>query len=211
VEEEVARGKTHLWQRQGSSEGELRYAAWDVNIGMFFSNLVMYFMILASAATLFHAGKTDIATAQDAARALAPLAGKFAELLFAVGLIGSGFLAVPILTGSSAYALAETFGWKRGLNQRPEHAREFYVLIVVSTAIGMLINFAGINPVKALFWTAVINGFLAPPLLVLIMLASNNRKIMGVRKNGPLINFLGWTTALLMSAAAAGLLLTWGK
>jgi NRAMP (natural resistance-associated macrophage protein)-like metal ion transporter len=211
VEEEVARGRTHLWQRQGSSEGELRYAAWDVNIGMFFSNLVMYFMILASAATLFHAGKTDIATAQDAARALAPLAGKFAELLFAVGLIGSGFLAVPILTGSSAYALAETFGWKRGLNQRPEHAREFYVLIVVSTAIGMLINFVGINPVKALFWTAVINGFLAPPLLVLIMLASNNRKIMGVRKNGPLMNFLGWSTALLMSAAAAGMLLTIGK
>ncbi len=211
VEDQIARGKTHLWQRVGTTEGELRYAAWDVNIGMLFSNLVMYFIILATAATLFQAGKTDIGTAQDAAKALTPLAGRFAGLLLAIGLIGSGFLAVPVLTGSSAYALAEAVGWKRGLNHRPQHAREFYVLIVVSTLIGMLINFVGINPVKALFWTAVINGILAPPLLVIVLFIANDKKVMGTRANGWKINVLGWLTALLMSAAVVGLFATWSK
>jgi NRAMP (natural resistance-associated macrophage protein)-like metal ion transporter len=211
VEEEVARGRTHVWQRKGSTEGELHYAAWDVNIGMFFSNVVMYFVILATAATLFRAGKTDIGTAQDAAQALAPLAGRFAGILLAVGLIGAGFLAVPILTGSSAYALAEAFGWKRGLNHKASRAKEFYVLIAFSTLTGMLINFIGINPVKALFWTAVINGFLAPPLLIVIMLVANNKKVMGTRTNGLVMNLLGWTTATLMSAAAVGLVVTWRK
>jgi NRAMP (natural resistance-associated macrophage protein)-like metal ion transporter len=209
VEEEVARGRTHLRQRQGSTDGELHYAAWDVNIGMFFSNAVMYFIILATAATLFRAGKTDIGTAQDAAQALAPLAGRFARLLLAVGLIGAGFLAVPVLTSSSAYALAEAFGWKRGLNHKASRAKEFYVLITISTLTGMLINFIGINPVKALFWTAVINGFLAPPLLIVIMLVANNKKVMGTRTNGLVMNLLGWTTAALMSAAAVGLVVTW--
>jgi NRAMP (natural resistance-associated macrophage protein)-like metal ion transporter len=211
VEEEVAKGRTELWQRKGSTKGELLSAAWDVNIGMFFSNVVMYFIILASAATLFRAGKHDIDTARDAAQALAPLAGRFAEVLLAVGLTGAGFLAVPILTGSSAYALAEAFGWKRGLNHTASGAKEFYVLITLSTLTGMLINFIGINPVKALFWTAVINGFLAPPLLVTIMLVANNRKIMGLRTNGLMMNFLGWSTAFLMSAAAVALMLTWRK
>jgi NRAMP (natural resistance-associated macrophage protein)-like metal ion transporter len=209
VEEEIARGRTQLWQRKGSTEGELRYAAWDVNIGMFFSNVVMYFIILASAATLFRAGKTDIGTAQDAAQALTPLAGRFAGALLAIGLIGSGFLAVPILTGSSAYALAEAFGWRRGLNHKARRAKEFYLLIALSTLIGMLINFVGINPVKALFWTAVINGFLAPPLLVIIMLVANNQKVMGTRINGWPINLLGWAAVILMSAAAVGLVVSW--
>jgi NRAMP (natural resistance-associated macrophage protein)-like metal ion transporter len=211
VEEEVARGRTHVWQRQGSTDGELHYAAWDVNIGMFFSNVVMYFIILATAATLFRAGKTDIGTAQDAAQALAPLAGRFAGLLLAVGLIGAGFLAVPILTSSSAYALAEAFGWKRGLNHKASRAKEFYVLITFSTLTGMLMNFIGINPVKALFWTAVINGFLAPPLLIVIMLVANNKKVMGTRTNGWVMNLLGWITAGLMSAAVVALVVTWGK
>jgi Mn2+/Fe2+ NRAMP family transporter len=211
VEEEVARGRTHLWQRKGSTDGELHYAAWDVNIGMFFSNVVMYFVILATAATLFRAGKTDIGSAQDAAQALAPLAGRFAAALLAVGLIGAGFLAVPILTSSSAYALAEAFGWKRGLNHKASRAKEFYVLITFSTLTGMLINFIGINPVKALFWTAVINGFLAPPLLIVIMLVANNQKVMGTRTNGWVMNLLGWITAALMSAAAVGLVVSWRK
>lgn len=123
VEEEILRGKTQLWQRRGSTEGELRYAAWDVNIGMFFPNVVMYFIILATAATLFRAGKTDIRTAQDTAQALVPLAGRFASILLAIGLIRSGFLAVPILTSSSAYALAEAFGWRRGLNHKATRAK----------------------------------------------------------------------------------------
>jgi NRAMP (natural resistance-associated macrophage protein)-like metal ion transporter len=208
VEEEVARGRTNLWQRKGSTDGELHYAAWDVNIGMLFSNMVMYFVILATAATLFRSGKTDIGTAQDAAQALAPLAGRFAGVLLAIGLIGSGFLAVPILTSSSAYALAEAFGWKRGLNHKASRAKEFYVLITLSTLTGMLINFAGINPVKALFWTAVINGFLAPPLLVIIMLVANSKQVMGTRTNGWAMNLLGWSTAILMTAAAVGLVAT---
>jgi NRAMP (natural resistance-associated macrophage protein)-like metal ion transporter len=210
VEEDILRGKTQLWQRRGSTDGELRYAAWDVNIGMFFSNVVMYFIILATAATLFRAGKTDISTAHDAAQALVPLAGRFASILLAIGLIGSGFLAVPILTTSSAYALAEALGWRRGLNHKAKRAKEFYALITLSTVAGMLMNFIGINPVKALFWTAVINGFLAPPLLVIIMLVANKPQVMGARTNGPMMNVLGWTTTILMSGAAIGLVASWG-
>jgi len=169
----------------------------------------MYFIILSTAATLFKDGKTEIQSAADAAQALRPLAGRAAEALLALGLIGTGFLAVPILTGSSAYAVAEAFGWKHGFNKRPERAKEFYWLIVVSTLLGMMINFAGINPIKALFLTAVLNGFLAPPMLFLIMKVSNNRKIMGARVNGLVLNLAGWVTAAVMSAAAIGLIITW--
>ncbi len=211
VEEQIAIGRKTLRQRKGATDAELQYAALDVNLGMLFSNVVMYFIILSTAATLFKAGKTDIQTATDAAQALRPLAGRAAEALLAIGLIGAGFLAVPILTGSSAYAVAEAFGWKHGLDKRPERAKEFYVLIAVSTAIGMLMNFVGVNPIKALFWTAVINGFLAPPLLVLIMMISNNKQVMGKRVNGRLLNVLGWTTVAVMSVAATGLAATWGQ
>ena len=131
--------------------------------------------------------------------------------MLAVGLIGTGFLAVPILTGSSAYAVAEAFGWKRGFNKRPERAKEFYWLIAVSTLLGMMINFAGINPIKALFLTAVLNGCLAPPMLFLIMKVSNNRKIMGARVNGLMLNLAGWVTAAVMSAAAIALIVNWGR
>jgi NRAMP (natural resistance-associated macrophage protein)-like metal ion transporter len=210
VEEEIAAGRKTLMQRKGATDSELKYAALDVNLGMLLSNVVMYFIILSTAATLFKAGKTDIQSAADAAQALRPLAGRAAEALLAIGLIGSGFLAVPILTGSSAYAVAETFGWKHGLDSRPRRAKEFYGLIAVSTLLGMLINFAGINPVKALFWTAVINGFLAPPLLVLILKISNDRKIMGERVNGKMLNIAGWITFAAMAAAAVALVITWG-
>jgi Mn2+/Fe2+ NRAMP family transporter len=140
---------------------------------------------------------------------LRPLAGRGAEALLAVGLIGAGFLAVPILTGSSAYAVAESFGWKHGLDRRPRQAKAFYGLIALSTLLGTLVNFVGINPVKALFWTAVINGFLAPPLLVLILIVANNPKIMGVRVNGTLLNVTGWITAVVMIAAAVALVAIW--
>jgi NRAMP (natural resistance-associated macrophage protein)-like metal ion transporter len=211
VEELVAIGQKRLWQRRGATDTELSYAAWDVNIGMVFSNLVAYFIILTTAATLFNAGKTDIKSAADAAEALRPIAGEGARILFALGLIGAGFLAVPILTGSAAYAVSEAFGWKRGLDQQPRRAREFYGVIAASTLVGILINFAGINPIDALFWTAIINGFLTPPLLILLMLISNNRTIMGNRVNGPGLNMVGWVTTAVMSAAAIALLLTWGK
>jgi NRAMP (natural resistance-associated macrophage protein)-like metal ion transporter len=209
VEEEISMGRRTLQQREGATDAELRYAAWDVNTGMLFSNVVMYFIILATAATLFKAGKTNIQSATDAAQALRPLAGSGAYFLLALGLIGAGFLAVPILTGSSAYAVAESFGGRHGFDEKPHRAKLFYGVIAVSTLVGMLINFLGINPISALFWTAVINGFLAPPLLIVIMLIANNKKVMGDQINGRWMNILGWATTLLMFAAAIGLVLTW--
>jgi NRAMP (natural resistance-associated macrophage protein)-like metal ion transporter len=211
VEEESSRGRTRLWQRQGATAAEIADAAWDTGIGMFFSNVVMYFIILATAATLFKAGQTDIQSAREAAEALRPLAGSAATALFALGLVGSGLLAVPILTGSAAYAVAETLGWKAGLDQNPGRARPFYGIIVGATVVGLLINFLGVNPIAALFWTAVINGFLAPPLLVVIMCVANNRTVMGHRVNGMGLNVLGWATTALMGAAAIGLVLTWSR
>jgi NRAMP (natural resistance-associated macrophage protein)-like metal ion transporter len=211
VEEEISIGRKRLWQREGATDKELKYAAWDVNIGMIFSQIVMYFIILTTAATLFKSGKTDIQSAADAAEALRPLAGDAAGLLFAVGLIGGGFLAVPILTGSAAYAVSEAFGWKFGFDQKPGRAKQFYAVITVATLIGIAINFLNINPIQALFWTGVINGFLAPPLLVVIMLIANNKEVMGKRVNKRLINIVGWITTLAMAAAALGLILTWNQ
>jgi NRAMP (natural resistance-associated macrophage protein)-like metal ion transporter len=209
VEEEISMGRRTLQQREGATKDELKYKAWDVNAGMLFSNVVMYFIILATAATLFKNGKTNIQSATDAAQALRPLAGAGAYFLLAVGLIGAGFLAVPILTGSSAYAVAESFGGKHGFDEKPHRAKLFYGVIAASTLAGMLINFLGINPISALFWTAVINGFLAPPLLIVIMLIANNKEVMGDQINGRWLNILGWVTTLLMFAAAVGLVLTW--
>lgn len=211
VEEELCMGRETLAQREGATDQELKIAEIDVDVGMLFASIVFYFVILASAATLHVAGKTDIQTATDAAQALKPLSSGVASILFALGLIGSGFLAVPVLTGASAYAIGETFGWKCGLDEKLHTAPRFYAVIIVSTLVGMLINFLKIAPVTALFWTAVINGVLAPPLLIMIMLVSNNRKVMGQRVNGKLTNVIGWTTAAVMSAAALGMFLTWGK
>ncbi len=208
VEEEVSMGRKRLWQRKGATDSELKYAALDVNIGMLLSNLVMYFIILTTAATLFKAGKTDVQSATDAAEALRPIAGDAAKYLLALGLIGAGILAVPILTGSASYAVAEAFGWKYGLDEKPYRAKQFYAVIVGSTVIGMLINFIGINPITALFWTAVLNGFLAPPLMVVIMLVSNNKKVMGERTNTPLINIMGWGATAIMFAGAIALVVT---
>jgi Mn2+/Fe2+ NRAMP family transporter len=128
-----------------------------------------------------------------------------------MGLIGVGFLAVPVLTGSCAYAVAETFGWQCKLDDKPHEAKAFYTVIATSTLIGMLINFVGINPMSALFWTAVINGLVSPPLLVIIMLVSNNRRVMGDKVNGFGTNVVGWIAALLMFAAAIAMLATWNQ
>jgi NRAMP (natural resistance-associated macrophage protein)-like metal ion transporter len=209
VEEDIAHGKRSLAARKGATKAELNYAIWDVNFGMLFSNAVMFFIILAPGATLCTAGKTKVESAADAAQALRPLAGSFATTLFAIGLIGAGVLAVPVLTGASGYAMAETFGWAHGLNKKPKRASRFYLLIAISTGVGMLINFTKINPITALVWSAVLNGFLAPPLLILIMLISNNRSIMGEYVNGRLANTLGWAATAVMFAAAIALVLTW--
>ena len=209
VEEERSQGKLTVGSRAGASDQDLQRAKMDTVTGMLFANIVFYFVILACAATLHAAGKTEISSAAEAAEALRPLVGGAATYLFAIGMIGAGFLAVPVLSGSSAYALAEAFAWKYGLDRKPHQAKQFYAVIAVSTLIGVAINFLGINPIKALFWTAVINGLLSPPLLLLIMLVSNNRAIMGDRVNGRLANVLGWTATAVMFAAAAGMLLTW--
>lgn len=210
VEEEVSQGRTTVRQRRGATRDELTYAAWDVNAGMLASNLVAFFIILTTAATLFRTGQTNVQSATQAAEALRPLAGNFASAIFAVGLIGTGFLAVPVLTGSGAYAVAEAFGWRYGLDKKPGRARQFYGVIIASTVVGLLINYLGINPISALYWTAIVNGIVAPPLLVLIMLVANNRKVMGQRTNGLWANVLGWLTTLVMFGAVVGMLVTGG-
>ena len=211
VEEEISMGRRTLLQRLGATSAELKYAGWDVAGGMLFSNLVMYFIILATASTLFTGGDTTIQSAIQAAQALRPFAGNAAYLLWAPGLIGAGVLCVPILTGSAAYAAAEAMGWKHGLDERPRRAKLFYAAIAMSTAAAILVNFVGVNPITALFWTAVINGFLAPPMLVVVMLVANNKRVLGKHVNGPVSNAMGWATTVAMSVAVIALLLTWGR
>jgi Mn2+/Fe2+ NRAMP family transporter len=176
---------------------------------MFLSNAVMYFIILATAATLHRAGQTDVGTAAEAAEALRPLAGEGAYVLLALGLIGSGVLAVPILTGSAAYAVAEAAGWECSLEDRPGRAKAFYLVMTGCTVGPIGINSLGISPMKALVRSAVINGFLSPPLLVVIMRVANNRAVMGDRVNGRTLNIVGWATTVLMAAAAVALVWTW--
>ncbi|MEP7243356.1 MAG: divalent metal cation transporter [Gammaproteobacteria bacterium] len=209
VEEEIAMGRRTLAKRRGATRTELKYANWDVASGMLFSNVVMYFIMLATAAALFESGKVELQSAADAAQALRPLAGDAAYVLLAVALIGTGFLCVPILTASAAYAVAEALNWKHGLDQKPRRARLFYAVIALSTLLGMLINFVGVNPMTALLWTAVINGLIAPPILVVILLIANNKAVLGNKVNGRLINVVGCATAVVMFAAAIALLLTW--
>jgi Mn2+/Fe2+ NRAMP family transporter len=208
VDEQILMGRRRLWQRKGASRTELRYTLWDTVAGMVFSEIVAYFIILSAGATLFASGQHDVASATEAAQALRPLAGNFATVLFAVGLIGAGVLAVPVLTGSAAYAAAEAFGWRSGLNHRPSAAPEFYAVIAAATVIGMGINFIGLNPITALVIVAVINGMLAAPLVIVMMLVSNDRKVMGERTNGRLLNATGWVTAALISLAAVALIVT---
>jgi NRAMP (natural resistance-associated macrophage protein)-like metal ion transporter len=208
VEEEIAMGRTTVEARRGATDAELRDSTLDTVVGMGFSNLVMYFIILATALTLFKAGETSIRTAADAAEALKPLAGDFAGVLFAIGMIGAGLLAVPILSGSAAYAVAEAMGWRYGLAHKWSQAKEFYAVIVVATALGTALNFLSIDPIGALFWTAVLNGVTAPPLLVLVMLAARNEKVMGDRRIGPVLTTLGWLATAGMFLALGALVVT---
>jgi NRAMP (natural resistance-associated macrophage protein)-like metal ion transporter len=179
VEEERERGRIALVARRGATRHELDDARLDVNTGMLFSNLVMYFIILATAGTLYRAGQHDITSSLQAAEALRPLAGDAAALLFTAGLIGAGLLAIPVLAGSASYAVAELFAWPAGLDFRPRQARRFYMVLGGSIVAGIVLDvFAG-NPIRMLFWSAILNGLLAPPLMVLVMLVGNNAKIMG--------------------------------
>lgn len=203
VEEEKAAGQNTLAQRRGATREELEMRHIDVGIGAFVSNMVMFFIILTTAITLNRHGITHIETSRQAAEALRPLAGKFAATLFTVGIVGVGFLAIPTLAGSAAYAFAETFGWHQGLDKKLKRARAFYALILLSTGVGVGLNFAGINPVKALYWTAVINGLLAPFLLVAILVIASDKQLM----QGQPSSRLGWTVVAITTVAmfAAGI------
>ena len=208
VEEDRGRGRTTLAARRGATGHELSDARLDVNTGMFFSNLVMYFIILATAVTLHRAGQHDITSSRQAAEALRPLAGDAASLLFGIGLIGAGLLAIPVLAGSASYAVSELFGWRAGLDFRPRQARRFYLVLGGAIVAGIVLDaFAG-NPIRMLFWSAILNGLLAPPLMVLVMLVGNNPKIMGTHTSGPWLNLLGWTATALMTAAAVAFFAT---
>jgi Mn2+/Fe2+ NRAMP family transporter len=169
---------------------------------MIFSNLVMFFIIAVCANTLFTHGITNINTASDAALALAPFAGKWATYLFAIGIIGTGMLAIPILAGSTSYAISESFGWKEGLYRKLSEAKAFYAIISVSIAIGILINFIGIDPIKALIYSAIANGIVAPVIIIFIVHISGSKKIMGHFKNSRPINIIGWIITILMSITA---------
>ena len=208
VEEEKSAGRKSRAQRRGASRFELRIATIDVTVGMLVSNLVMYFIILSTALTLHATGKTDISTGADAAEALRPLAGDLAGLIFAVGMIGTGLLAVPVLSGASAYAVSETFGWREGLDEDWRRAKSFYGVVAVATLVGLVIPFTGVKPIDALFFTSVLNGVAAPFLLVVIMLAARNEKVMGKQTIGPILTALGWIVTIAMFAALVGLALT---
>jgi NRAMP (natural resistance-associated macrophage protein)-like metal ion transporter len=206
VEEERAQGK-NLAQRKGATEEDLRRLRVDVLTGMFASNFIMYFIILTTAATLHAHGVLKIETAKQAAEALRPLAGNLAYLLFTLGLIGTGMLGVPVLAGSCAYAISEAAAWRGSLARKPRGARKFYGVLAAAMTIGLAIDYAGFDAVKMLFWSAVITGALAPPLILLIVLLTNDRKVMGNRVNSPLERALGWATLAVMTAAAAALVI----
>jgi len=174
----------------------------DIDFGMLFSNLVMFFIILTAGTVLFNGGIHKIDTVEQAAQALKPLAGNSAYILFAVGIIGSGLLAIPVLSGSLSYIIAETFGWKEGLNKKFHQAKAFYIIIAVSLILGLSLNYIGISPIKALIYSAIFYGLTAPVLIAIILHISNNKKIMGKNTNGKISNILGFATLILMTAAA---------
>jgi Mn2+/Fe2+ NRAMP family transporter len=201
--EDMHAGKgSPLLQDSHSAEAELRRIRWDTWSGMFYSDLTGYFIILATAVTLNVAGITDINTAAQAASALRPLAGEFAYTLFALGILGVGLIGVPVLAASGAYALAETMGWNTGLEREVNNARGFYSIISVSVLAGLGIQYLPISPMKALFWSAVINGVVAVPLMAVIILLVSKKSVMGAYVASRPIVILGWIATLVMGAAA---------
>lgn len=208
VEEERALGRRTLAQRRGATEHELRDARIDVTTGICLSNLVFYFIILTTASTLYRAGLHEITSSREAAEALRPLAGHGAYVLFALGILGTGLLAIPVLAGSASYAVAELFGWRSGLDLPPRRARRFYLVLTGAVVAGMLLDLFQTNPIRVLFLSAVLNGVLAPPLLVLVMLVGNNRRIMGAHTNPRWLNVGGWAATAIMTAAAIVLVMT---
>jgi len=198
-----------LASEPAGAAGHLRRIKIDTYLGMAFSNIVAFCIILGTAATLNAAGITDIQTSAQAAEALRPLAGQFAFLLFSLGIIGTGLIAVPVLAGSAAYAVSETFEWKSGLDLKLLEAREFYAMIALATLGGVALDFSPINPIKALFWSAVINGVIAVPIMVILMLLADDPAVMGRFTVTRRLKALGWLATGVMTAAVAGMLSTW--
>ena len=209
VEEEIVSHKLALTGRSKPkiSVQDIKYMRVDTIVGMFFSNLIMFFIILTAAATLGAHGITEVNTAAEAAEALRPLAGNLTFLLFSVGIIGTGLLAVPILAGSASYAVSEALGWNAGFYRRLVQAHGFYAVIALAMLAGLLVNFLSIPPFKMLYYTAVLNGLIAPILLALIMLISNRSDIMGRYVNSRLSNVLGWTATGFMTVVGAALVI----
>jgi Mn2+/Fe2+ NRAMP family transporter len=203
VEDLHAKHGAALLQNPAAAPAELRRIRWDTWSGMFYSDLAAYFIVLATAVTLHEAGVTDIQTAAQAASALRPLAGDFAFILFALGILGVGLIGVPVLAGSAAYALSEAVGWKAGLERKAKSARGFYGVIAVSMLAGLFIQYSPISPMKALFWSAVINGVVAVPLMVVIILLASRKSVMGAFTASLPIVSLGWIGAAVMGLAAA--------
>jgi NRAMP (natural resistance-associated macrophage protein)-like metal ion transporter len=211
VEEEKAEGRKTLAARRGATPDEISDAHLDANIGMIFSNVVAFFIVVTTAATLASTGHAHIQSAQDAARALEPLAGRFAYILFTLGMVGTGLLAIPALVGSSAYVVAESFNWKRGLDLPLRRAPGFYGTLVVGMLIAMAMDFLHVNAITALFWSAVINGVVAVPLLAVVVSFSSSAKLMHKWRSSPLARAWGWGTVALMGVAAIGMFAFWGK
>ncbi len=208
VELEKARGQRTLASRRGGDLQELKDRAVDVGVGAFFSNVIMYFIILTTALTLHKNGITELESSKDAVKALAPLAGHFASLLYATGLIGVGFLAIPTLAGSAAYVLTETFGFRQGLNEKLRRARAFYGILVLSILFGMALTFTPIKPMDALFWSAVINGLLAPFVLVGILLVACDSALMRNQRSSLLARITVGITTIIMFVAGMAIFFT---
>lgn len=203
VEEEILHGKSSIRLREGTTNEEVKKMRIDVWFGMFVSNLVMFFIIATCAAVLFTNGIHQINTAAQAAAALRPFAGEQAFLLFAAGIVGTGLLAIPVLAGSAAYTVAESFKWPSGLYRKLHQARAFYGVIILSMLIGLAINFMGIDPIKMLIYSAVVNGLVAPPILYLIVQMTSDKKIVKDRTNHPIVAALGWFITFIMAIAGS--------
>jgi len=208
AEELATTGTRPIRRSPRSAPRQYRRMRFDTLLGMAFSNLVAVAIMLATAATLHRQGVTQIDTAAQAAEALRPVAGEFAFTLFAAGIIGTGLLAVPVLAGSAAFAVAEIFGWKEGLEYKPQQAAGFYSIVVLATAMGILIDWSNLDPMKALFWSAVLNGLAAVPIMAAMMVVASRRKVMGkfVERRGLL--FFGWAATAVMAAASAAMLVS---
>ncbi len=211
VEEEKAAGRRTVAERRGATKSEITDSHADVNTGMVVSNAVMFFIIVTTSSTLGATGHRNIETAQQAAEALRPLAGNFAYLLFTLGMVGTGLLAVPSLVGSSAYLLSDVFRFRQGLDEKPHRAPIFYGIIVLGVLAGVAMNLAHVNPISALYWSAVANGIAAVPLVILVTILANDTTIVGKWRNSPLANIWAGLAIITMTGAAIGMFVPWGK